>query len=111
MLFSDKAIHDEARLDANFDELARRLKSPTTTSPQQGSPEFYFVYPPRLVLTVRKRIPVWKARLAERDHTKVTKISLSEIIWQMIDASGRWNEWLIQDSTCEGSLALLRWDN
>ena len=94
MLFSDKALDEEARLDANFDDLVRRIKSPSTTNPQQGSQQFYFVYPPRLVLTVRKRIPVWKARLSERENIKVTVISLSDVVWQVIDASGRWNEWL-----------------
>lgn len=85
---------DEARLEASFEELVQKLKAPSTLNPLHGAPVFYFVYPPRQILTVRKLLPVWKARLAERDRLKAHLISLAEIIDSVIQASGRWETWL-----------------
>lgn len=94
MPFSETQSPDEARLETNFEELVEKLKAPSTLNPLHGAPVFYFVYPPRQVLTVRKLLPVWKARLAERDRLNLRIISLAEIVDRVIQASGRWETWL-----------------
>ncbi len=94
MPVSETLPTDEARLEENFEELVKKLKSPNALNPLQSAPVFYFVYPPRQILTVRKLLPVWKARLAERDRLNVHLISVAEIVDEVIQASGRWETWL-----------------
>lgn len=87
-------ITDDVRLDANFDQLRQRLLDPDSLSPLRGAPVFYFVYEPRQILAVRRLLPSWVARLRNEQNLDVQVISMAEVLWQLIDDSGRWEAWL-----------------
>lgn len=87
-------IPDETRLEADFEKLCQQLGDPDSLNPAQSDPIFYFVYSPSQMLTVRKLLPGWIARLKNEDGLEVETLSLSEVMWQLIDASGRWDDWL-----------------
>ena len=91
MLMFDEA---ETRLETDFETLRQRLGDPDALNPAQGDPIFYFVYRPSQILAVRRLLPGWVARLKNEDDLQVETLSLSEVIWDLIDASGRWEEWL-----------------
>ena len=87
-------IPDEARLESDFEKLRQRLGDPDALNPAHSDPIFYLVYPPSQILTVRKLLPGWIARLGNKDRLKVEILSLSEVMWELIDESGRWETWL-----------------
>ena len=80
-------------LDATFDELRRRLQSPDALNPAKSDPIFYFVHAPQQTLELRVKLPLWVARLRQ-DGKEVITVSLADLVWDLIDASGRWNDWL-----------------
>jgi len=87
-------ISDDALLDANFDQLRQRLLDPDSLSPLRGAPVFYYVYEPKHILAVRRLLPGWIGRLRNEQNLKVLVISLADVLWKLIDASGRWQDWL-----------------
>ncbi len=87
-------IPDEMQLEADFEKLRQRLDDPDALNPAHSDPIFYFVYSPSQILTVRKLLPGWIARLRNENGLEVETLSLSEIMWELIDASGRWEAWL-----------------
>ncbi len=87
-------IRDEMQLETDFEKLRQRLRYPDALNPAHSDPVFYFVYPPAQALTVRRLLPGWTARLRNEDGQEVEILSLSEIMWELIDASGRWEAWL-----------------
>ena len=91
-------IPDEVRLEADFQDLRQRLGDPDALNPAHSDPIFYFVYAPSQVLTVRKLLPGWIARLRNEDGLEVDRLSLAGIMWELIDASGRWDTWLELES-------------
>ncbi len=91
----------EQTLNAYFDELRERLTDPTTLNPASGDPIFYFVYPPARILTVRRLLPGWIARLRHEHDLHVQTLSLSEIVWELVDASGFWETSIEMESSFE----------
>ena len=89
---------NEARLEADFEMLRQQLKDPDALNPAHGDPIFYFVYSPSQILAVRRLLPGWIARLRNKDGLEVEVLSLSDLMWQLIDASGRWEIWLEVES-------------
>jgi hypothetical protein len=87
-------IPDEVQLDADFEKLRQRLGDPDALNPAHSDPIFYFVYSPSQILTMRKLLPGWIARLRNENGLEVETLSLSEVMWELIDASGRWDGWL-----------------
>lgn len=80
-------------LDSTFDELRAQLKKPDALNPAKSDPLFYFVHAPEEALEVKKKLPLWTAMLRE-DGREVQVVSLSALFWQLIDDSGRWEDWL-----------------
>lgn len=80
-------------LDSTFDELIRTIGEPNGLNPAKGDPVFYFVYEPDQMLTVKKRYTRWTAKLEGSGH-RVKRVSVSDIMWDIVDRSGRWDEWL-----------------
>lgn len=80
-------------LDDEFKQLAARLKEPASLSASRSDPFYYFAYHPEKSMEVRRKLPVWTAQL-RNDGLQVTVVSFSEILWELIDASGRWEAWL-----------------
>lgn len=87
-------IPDNSGLDASFEELRLQLADPDRLSPAHADPLCYFVYDPSHILAVRSLLPGWIARLRNENGLAVERLSLSEVMWELIDASGRWEEWL-----------------
>src|SRR5207245_1250086 len=80
-------------LDNTFAELLAKLREPDALNPAKSDPVFYFVYPAALMLDLKQCLPRWAARLREMSF-EVERISLSDLLWQIVDASGRWEAWL-----------------
>lgn len=80
-------------LDETFAQLEQLLRAPGSLSAAHSDPFFYFVYDPGEALEVKRRIPVWMAHLRNQGIT-VERVSFSDLIWGLIEASGRWAEWL-----------------
>jgi hypothetical protein len=80
-------------LDADFATLRHHLKAPATLSASRSDPFYYFVYPPEQALDVKRRLPLWSAQLRQ-DGLQVERVSFSDLLWELIDAAGRWQIWL-----------------
>jgi hypothetical protein len=87
-------ISTDKQLDASFEQLRKRLLDPNILSPVHGASVFYFVYDPGMILSVRRMMPGWISRLKNEQGIEVETISLAGILWQLIDQSGRWNDWI-----------------
>lgn len=87
------SLDDPLKLEETFKELAARLKEQERLTASRSDPLYYFAYRPQDALEVRRRIPVWEARL-RNDGLEVQRVSFSDLLWEIIDASGRWEEWL-----------------
>ena len=82
-----------ASLDDRFKDLLAQLGHPATLNPAKSDPILYFVYPVAEMLELKRRIPIWTAQL-RNEGLDVQRISLSEILWQLVDESGRYGAWL-----------------
>jgi hypothetical protein len=80
-------------LDERFKELRTQLGRPATLNPAKSDPIFYFVYPVTQMLELKRRIPIWTAQL-RNEGFDVKRISFSEVLWQLVDNSGRYEAWL-----------------
>jgi hypothetical protein len=80
-------------LDNAFNELIDKIRDPDALNPAKSDPVFYFAYPPELMLDLKKHLPRWTSRLREADFD-VRRVSLADILWDMVDKSGRWDIWL-----------------
>src|SRR5262245_51148336 len=52
------------------------------------------------MLDLKQRLSRWAARIRQEGF-EVVRISLSEMIWQIIDESGRWDAWLELEADAE----------
>src|SRR5688572_30823599 len=80
-------------LDDSFRMLAARLREPAPLTASRSDPFYYFVYPPEEALEVKRLLPVWTASL-RNDGIAVERVSFGDILWELVDASGRWDAWL-----------------
>jgi len=80
-------------LDSTFEELRARLKNPDALNPAKSDPLFYFVHAPEETLEVKKKLALWTAMLRE-DGKEAQVVSLAGLFWQIIDDSGRWDDWV-----------------
>jgi hypothetical protein len=87
-------------LDQTFEELLVKLREPDALNPAKSDPILYFVYPPAFMLDLKQRLSRWAARLRQEGF-EVVRISLSDLVWQIIDASGRWDAWLELEAEAE----------
>ena len=92
---------DEERLDEDFEELRGWLGRTDSLNPAHSDPIFYFVFSPRQILTVRRLLPTWIARLRNQNGLTVETLSLSEVMWKLLDESGRWSSWLEVEEDAE----------
>ncbi len=89
-----------ASLDECFKDLRAQLGQPATLNPAKSDPIFYFVYPAAQMLELKRRLPVWSAAL-RNEGFNVERISLSDLLWQIIDDSGRYEAWLDLEAGAE----------
>jgi hypothetical protein len=80
-------------LDSAFNELIEKIHDPDALNPAKSAPVFYFRYPPDHMLTLKKNLPRLMSRIREAGF-EVRRFSLADIIWDVVDKSGRWNNWL-----------------
>jgi len=81
------------QLDSAFRELSRALDTPDRLNPAASKPLFYFVYPSRDILPVRKRLGQWRAMLEASGHS-TSVVSFGRLLWDSIERSGRWPRWV-----------------
>ena len=80
-------------LDTTFNEMLDRIQDPDALNPAKSDPVFYFVHPPEAMLELKKRLPRWMTKIREAG-LDVERVSLADIMWRVVDASGRWDGWL-----------------
>ncbi len=86
-------------LETSFLELRGRLGSVDRLNPTHADPLFHFVHRPEETGELMAMLPRWRARL-EEDGWRPDIRSLAEMMWQVIDASGRWETWMDVESEC-----------
>lgn len=89
-------------LDESFQTLLEHLTQPHALNPAQSDPIYYFVHDPSETFTVKQKLSVWSAQLKNRGWEVVT-VSLSQVIWDIIKKSGRWEEWLQLESEADST--------
>ena len=87
-------------LDETFDTLTTHLWQPESLNPAKSDPFFYFVHDPTETLTVKQKLGVWSSVLRNEGWT-IENVSLSKLIWEIVDVSGRWDEWLTLESEAD----------
>jgi hypothetical protein len=93
-------VSDDQVLENAFQELRAVLRQPTTLNPAHSDPIFYFVYRPEHMLTVKRRLGGWMGML-RNDGFEPVRISLADLVRELIDASGRWEDWLALEAEAE----------
>jgi hypothetical protein len=87
-------------LDDTFDALMNHLRHPEGLNPAKSDPFFYFVHDPAETLAAKQKLAVWSSALRNEGWT-VETVSLSKLIWQIVNNSGRWDEWLALESDAD----------
>lgn len=80
-------------LDNAFNELIDKIRDPDALNPAKSAPVFYFRYPPDHMLALKKHLPRLISKIREAGF-EVRRVSLADLIWEIVDQSGRWNIWL-----------------
>ena len=89
---------DDSVLDKDFNELRERLRAPNALSPAQSEPIYYLVYRPEFMLAVKRRMGGWIGAL-ENDGWQTVRMSLADLMYELIDESKRWDTWLKLEPT------------
>jgi len=84
--------------DSAFNELLGKIRDPDALNPAKSAPVFYFCYPPESMLTVKKHLPRLISRVQQETGLKVRRVSFADVIWDIVDKSGRWDDWLVLES-------------
>lgn len=92
-------------LDNAFNELLDKISDPDALDPAKSDPVFYFVYPPDLMLDLKKRLPRWTSRIREAGF-EVRRVSIADVMWKLVDDSERWDEWI--ELEAEADIEMLR---
>lgn len=93
-------IPNDQVLENAFQELRAMLKQPATLNPAHSDPIFYFVYRPEHMLTVKLRLAGWMGTL-RNDGFQPVRISLADLVRELIDASKHWEDWLALEAEAE----------
>jgi len=87
-------------LDNAFNKLIEKIGDPDALNPAKSAPVLYFRYPPDLMLDLKKRLPRWMSKIREAGF-EVRRVSLADIIWDIVDKSDRWDIWLELESEAD----------
>ena len=87
-------------LDNAFNELIDKIRDPDALNPARSDPIFYFAYPPDLMLDLKKRLPRWASKIREAGF-EVHRVSIADLLWEIVDGSGRWDTWLELEGTAD----------
>lgn len=80
-------------LDSLFNDLLEKIRDPEALNPAKSDPIIYFVYPPELMLELKKSLPRLMSKIREAGF-EVVRISIADVLWRTVDDSGRWETWL-----------------
>ena len=80
-------------LETSFLELRKHLGSVDRLLPTHANPFFHLVHRPEETRELARALPRWRSRL-EEDGFKVHIHSIAELLWQVMESSGRWEDWL-----------------
>src|SRR3972149_3092887 len=89
-------------LDSDFNDLIDKIRDPDALNPARSDPVFYFVFDPKLMLDLKRHLPRWTSRIREAGF-EVRRVSLADILWEMVDKSGRWDVWLVLESGADAN--------
>ncbi|CAG0947529.1 hypothetical protein ANRL1_04232 [Anaerolineae bacterium] len=92
--------YDDAVLERAFGDLLQVLSQPANLNPAQSDPIFYFVYRPEQILAVKRRLASWIGTLKNKGFEPV-RISLGDLVYELIDRSGRWAAWIELEADAE----------
>lgn len=87
-------------LDETFQELLGHLMSPSGMNPTAMDPFFYFVHRPNETFEIPRKLPAWRAALEGRGFSLKT-ISLAEVMWSLIHATGLFESWIELENSFE----------
>ena len=87
-------------LTALFEQLKQMLGKPDRLHPAQVDPIVYAVYSPAEALGLRRQLPGLVASL-RNDGWHVQTISVADLVWGIVEESGRYGEWLAAESAAE----------
>jgi len=93
-------LSDEEILERDFQDLRALLHQEDRLNPAHSDPIYYFVYWPNRMLLVKRRLAAWMAALRQ-DGLKPMRVSLADIKDELIQASGRWDDWLTYEPDAE----------
>jgi len=88
-------------LDKAFNELLDKIRDPDALNPAKSAPVFYFRYPPGLMLTVKKHLPRLMSKVKQETGLHVRRVSFADLIWDIVDQSGRWADWLVLENDAD----------
>jgi hypothetical protein len=80
-------------LKANFDELMQRIRRGRELGNASFEPIYYLVFDPREILTVKRQLPAWTARL-KNEGWEVHCFSIAQEIQQILQQDSRRSFWL-----------------
>lgn len=80
-------------LERTFGQLSAALASPDRLADTHETPFYTFVHEPADARELLRRLPKWRGIL-ERAGFHVEVISLRALVWDIVDSSDRWDDWL-----------------
>lgn len=80
-------------LERTFAQLSAALASPNRLADTHETPFYTFVHEPSAARDLQRRLPKWRGIL-ERAGFHVEVVSLRALLWDIVDAGGRWEDWL-----------------
>lgn len=80
-------------LDRTFDELLRELAHEDRFKTTHADPFYAFVHPPAQTIALHGRLRRWGTVLEAKGFAVETH-SLGALAWNLIETSGRWDDWL-----------------
>ncbi len=94
------SLSDEEILERDFQAVRAVLSQEDRLNPAHSDPIYYYVFRPQRMLLVRRRLAAWLGVL-RKDGLRPVRVSLADIKDELIQASGRWDEWLEFEADAE----------
>src|ERR1700694_1657499 len=83
-------------LKANFDEVVERVRQGRELTHASYEPIYYLIFHPSEILTVKRLLPAWTARLSN-DGWDVHRFSIAQEIAEILEQSPKRKIWLAAD--------------
>lgn len=83
-------------LKADFDEIRERIRQGRQLGHASFEPIYYLIFPPSQILEVKRQTPAWAAKL-HQEGWDVTRFSVADAIWDLLQSNPFWNLCVEQD--------------